>query len=245
VILVGDVIVFGAPRAVVGVPGVVESVSPTVRLGSAVELLWEHRKDAVLARQGQFQLERDERGLRLGYEIARGQEAAWRSRVRRRIGCSFGWRPHRDGAVYRWYAAETPARREIVSAELFEVSLTPHPAYRGTWAHLLDGDLERRWRHLKLQARCWPKPRAVESRAAAADLVIDAPPPTLVRVLLDAFDGLAGVEETIANEYQTVLAAHRRHPHARTIEVRYPRSLRSAEAATARHAAKLLGEGKK
>jgi HK97 family phage prohead protease len=133
--------------------------------GGDVVALWDHDVSTVLGRRsaGTLRLAEDHHGLRVEVDLPdtqAGRDAAELVRRRDVQGMSFGFRNAKDA----WTTEGGKKTRTIISAEVFDVSPTAFPAYRGTDVQVAlrrlasdeerssraADEAERRRRHLRL-----------------------------------------------------------------------------------------------
>lgn len=99
------------------------------KAGNTLPLLWQHRADqqiGVIER-----VEEDQRGLRVIARIERPRSRAAAMLAAGQVnGLSFGYRARE--------ARHTTAGRELLSIDLFEVSLVTHPLQHGARVHLVN-----------------------------------------------------------------------------------------------------------
>ena len=131
----GYAAVFNSDSADLG--GFVETIRPgafaaALRRGDDVRALYEHRGSAILGRttSGTLTLREDAKGLWFGLDVANTTaerdvlESVGRGDI---TGASFGFRAIKD----QW-SRGTPHRRELIEVDVFEITITPSPAYAAT-----------------------------------------------------------------------------------------------------------------
>lgn len=231
----GYVVVFGVPRQVVGVPAV-EVISPSVRLGGEgepVSLLWSHDSNRVLAPQGRgLEIRRDGRGIFVFAHIPEPPRELLEALADNTpLGGSTAWR-YADGCRAIWNVACSPWRREVTLAALREVSVTPRPAFASTSVRVLTHETEARWRRVW---QPWVIPPLVTH--PQPDVTIEGPKGHLLYREIAGLFAARGVEYDAWREHGAVQRAVAAHPAARTIAVRYARTVQSAQAVMNRRAA--------
>lgn len=236
--LIGYPVLFATPYS--PAPGVEEVISPRVmerslREHANIKCLLNHdaAKEVACLDDGTLRLQMGPDGVRIEIDVAddtaprRDLLAALDAGTIR--GGSFGWTMLRN----RWHLGRTPVRVEVIEALVSETSIiiAPHtPRFAGTWVRALGPQMLALHRHLEWQrARCTAAPPQVVAELAP-DLVLTLPRPSygrwgpLIRML----------EDQMAPEWRAVQAATLTHPHAKTIDVRYARSVKSAHDAMRR-----------
>lgn len=138
--LVGYAAVFN--RDSVDLGGFVEVIRPgaftrTLRDGHDIRAFYGHDPNLILGRQANRMLALTEDATGLRAEIAlpetpTGREVLENVRNGNLDGMSFAFRLYDAEAGQRWDTRAVPARREILEAELFEVSVVAMPAYPDT-----------------------------------------------------------------------------------------------------------------
>jgi HK97 family phage prohead protease len=234
--VVGYPVLWRTPRKVHGVDAL-EVVAPSVRLSSheglPVICVINHDESKMLASTADgLSLVRDGLGVRVSFEIPAtppGAELRAALNAQTVRGGSFRWRAE-DGAVYRWSVARRPWVRTIQSAVLREVTICigRTPAFAGTWVTGAGSRMAPYWERLAETAHtAYGK---VENSNDSADVVITLRHHVgVVGQLLDLIDKKFsfGIESDIAAESRSVEAALTKNPGARTIDVRYGRSVNS------------------
>lgn len=138
--LVGYAAVFN--RESVDLGGFVEVIRPgaftrTLTDGHDIRAFYGHDPNLILGRQANRMLHLTEDGTGLRAEIAlpetpTGREVLENVRNGNLDGMSFAFRLYDPETGQRWETRTSPARREILEAEVFEVSVVAMPAYPDT-----------------------------------------------------------------------------------------------------------------
>jgi uncharacterized protein len=239
--LSGYPLVFDSPRPLRGLDAV-ETCGPalfarTLTERRVVRALINHDEKKVVATtaDGTLDLRVESRGVRAAFTIpdtAPGLEllTSWlRGEVR---GGSFAF-AFRHGVRARWHVHERPWRREMLEAVIDEITIAVGgavPAFRDTWAGVLGPELRR------LQAQLDRHPvltnRAHGHAIAPADVTLTR---SVDPVLFPKLWGAFGIDRRMELEHADVERAVTAHPHARTVDVRYPRRVDSAVEASRRY----------
>lgn len=202
----------------------------TIREGAPIVALLNHDDEQVLAStaDGSLRLTPERDGLRAELDVpdtALGRRLAAALAAGTVTGCSIGFTPRK----VRWYLDGPQLTRELLDADIHELSLLTsprRPANGATWAAVVGPNLRKRYDVLRARPGTAYRPPEVAPAAVVLRLAPLSPLPPVLKALL-------GDYPTIARERKAVQVAAREG--AKVIDIVYPRPLAALIAATARH----------